>query len=92
MLANSEFQMDHDRYVVMTVTGEGKPLSKLSPFAIHKGIAVDDVTIKCQFSGDIFLTCSLKNPNQIIYSIVFCSLTKYVKRSNQEVGTCEKQS
>ena len=40
----------------MTATDEGKTLSKLSPFAIHKGvkgIAGGDVTIKRQFGGDI---------------------------------------
>ena len=26
------------RYLVMNATDEGKPLSKLSPFAIHKGV------------------------------------------------------
>ena len=59
----------------MTSTDGGKTLSKLSPFAIHKGvkgIAGGEVTIKHQFSGDIYLTCSKKNPNQIIYSSVFC--------------------
>ena len=37
------------RYLVMNATDEGKPLSKLSPFAVHKGvkgIAGGDVTIK----------------------------------------------
>ena len=46
------------RYLVMTATDEGKILSKLSPFAIHKGvkgIAGGDATIKRQFSGDIYL-------------------------------------
>ena len=45
----------------MTATDEVKTLSKLSPFAIHKGVkGIDrgDVTIKRQFSGDIYLTCS----------------------------------
>ena len=48
------------RYLVMTSTNGGKTLSKLSPFAIHKGvkgIAWGEVTIKRQFSGDIYLTC-----------------------------------
>ena len=52
------------RYLVMNATDEGKTLSKLSPFAIHKGvkgIACGDVTIKRQFSGDIYLTCSKKS-------------------------------
>ena len=37
------------RYLVMTATDEGKTLSKLSPFAIHKGVkgvAGGEVTIK----------------------------------------------
>ena len=58
------------RYLVMNATDEGKTLSKLSPFFIHKGvkgIAGDDVTIKQQFSGDFYLACSKKNPNRIIY-------------------------
>ena len=45
----------------MTATDEGQTISKLSPFAIHKcvnGITGSDVTIKRQFSGDIYLTCS----------------------------------
>ena len=63
------------RYLVMNAPDEGKTLSKLSPFAIHKGlkgIAGGDVTIKRQFSGDIYLTCSKKIPIGIIYSSVFC--------------------
>ena len=58
----------------MTATGKGKSLNNLSPFAIHKcvkGIAGGDVTIKRQFNGDVYLTCS-KNPNRIIYLSVFC--------------------
>ena len=45
----------------MTSTDVGKTLSKLSPFAIHKGvkgIAGGEVIIKRQFSGDVYLTCS----------------------------------
>ena len=45
------------RYLALNATDEGKTLSKLSPFAIHKGIAGGDVTIKRQVSGDIYLTC-----------------------------------
>ena len=48
------------RYLVMISMDGGKTLSKLSPFAIHKGIAGSEVTIKCQFSGDIYLV--VKNP------------------------------
>ena len=58
------------RYLIMTSSDEGKTLNTLSPFAIHKGvngIAGGDVTIKRQFNGDIYLTCSKKNPNRIIY-------------------------
>ena len=58
----------------MTATDKGTSLNKLSPFAIHhgvKGIAGGDVTIKCQFNGDIYLTY-IKNPNRIIYSSVYC--------------------
>ena len=49
------------QYLVMTSTDGGNTLRKLSPFAIHKGvkgIAGGEVTIKRQFSGDIYLTCS----------------------------------
>ena len=47
----------------LTATDEGKTLSKLSSFAIHKGVkgmAGGDVTIKWKFGGDIYLTCSKK--------------------------------
>ena len=43
---------------------EGKPSVNFHPFAIHKGvrgIAGGEVTIKRQFSGDIYLTCSKKS-------------------------------
>ena len=45
--------------------GRRETLSKLSPFVIHqgvKGIAGGEVTIKRQFSGEIYLTCILKIP------------------------------
>ena len=61
------------RYLVMNATDEGKTLSKLSPFAIHKGvkgIAGGDVTIKRQFSGDIYLTCSQKSQSDNLLKCV----------------------
>ena len=51
-------------YLVMTATDKGKTLSKLLPFAIHKGVkGIDgvDVTIKRQFSGEIYLACNRKS-------------------------------
>ena len=42
------------RYLAMTDTDEGKSFNNRSPFAIHKGIAGGDVTIKCQFNTDIY--------------------------------------
>ena len=51
------------RYLLMTTTDKEKPLNSVSPFAVHKGvkgIAGGDVTIKRQFNGDIYLTCSKK--------------------------------
>ena len=38
------------RYLVMTSMDGEKTLSKLSPFAIHKGIAGGEVTIKTSVS------------------------------------------
>ena len=57
----------------MTSTDGGKTLSKLSPFAIHKGvrgIAGGEVTIKRQFSGDIYLTCSKKSQSDNLLKCV----------------------
>ena len=57
----------------MNATDEGKILSKLSPFAIHKGvkgIAGGDVTIKRQFIGDIYLTCSKKSQSDNLLKCV----------------------
>ena len=57
----------------MTAIDEGKTLSKLSPFAIHKGfegIAGGDVTIKQQFSGVINLTCSRKSQSDNLLKCV----------------------
>ena len=48
-------------------------LSKLSPFAIHKGvkgIAGGDVTIKRKFCGDIYLTCSKKSQSDNLLTCV----------------------
>ena len=61
------------RYLVMTSTDGGKTLSMLSPFAIHKGvkgIAGGEVTIKRQFSGDIYLTCSKKSQSDNLLKCV----------------------
>ena len=61
------------RYLVMTATDEGKTLSKLSPFAIHKGVkgvAGGEVTIKRQFSGDIYLSCSKKSQSDNLLKCV----------------------
>ena len=61
------------RYLVMTSTDGGQTLSKLSPFAIHrgvKGIAGGEVTIKRQFSGDIYLTCSKKSQSDNLLKCV----------------------
>ena len=61
------------RYLVMTSTDGGKTLSKLSPFAIHKGvkdIAGGEVTINRQFSGDIYLTCSKKSQSDNLLKCV----------------------
>ena len=52
------------QYLVMTSTDGGKILSKLLPFAIHKGvkgIAGGEVIIKRQFNDDIYLTCSKRS-------------------------------
>ena len=62
------------RYLVMTSTDGGKTLSKLSPFAIHKGvkgIAGGQVTIKRQFSGDIYLTCSKSRSDNLLKCVLF---------------------
>ena len=53
--------------------GWRKTLSMLSPFAIHKGvkgIAGGEVTIKRQFSGDIYLTCSKKSQSDNLLKCV----------------------
>ena len=62
------------RYLVITSTDGGKTLSKLSPFAIHKGvkgIAGGEVTIERQFSVDIYLTCSKKSQKDNLLKCVF---------------------
>ena len=73
----------------MTSTDGGKTLSKLSPFAIHKGvrgteligywtlnnyyyyIAGGEVTIKRQFSGDIYLTCKKSQSDNLLKCVLF---------------------
>ena len=100
---NLELLLDHGldtstgpwpRYMVMTSTDGGKTLSKLSPFAIHKGvkgIAGGEVTIKRQFSGDIYLTYSKKSQSDnllkcvLFDGIVFVSVTAY-KSLNSSKG------
>ena len=54
----------------MTSTDGRKTLSKLSPFAIHKGVAGGEVTIKRQFNGDIYLTCILKSQSDNLLKCV----------------------
>ena len=62
----------------MTSTDGEKTLSKLSPFVIHKGvkgIAGGEVTIKRQFSGDIYLTCSKKSQwDNLLKCVCFAAL------------------
>ena len=61
------------RYLVMTSMDGGKTLSKLSSFAIHKAVkgnAGGEVTIKHQFSGDIYLTCSKKSQSDNLLKCV----------------------
>ena len=58
----------------MTSTDGGETLSKLSSFAIHKGvkgIAGDEVTIKRQFSGDIYLTCKKSQSDNLLKCVLF---------------------
>ena len=57
----------------MTSADEGKTLNTLSPVAIHKGvngIVRVDVTIKRQFNGDIYLTCSKKSQSDNLLKCV----------------------
>ena len=60
----------------MTSADGGKTLSKL--FSIHKGvkgIAGGEVTIKRQFSGDIYLTCSKKSQSDnLLKCVLFSSI------------------
>ena len=52
---------------------EGKPSVNFHLFAIHKGvkgIAGGEVTIKCQLSGDIYLTCSKKSQSDNLLKCV----------------------
>ena len=66
------------RYLVMTSTDRGKTLSKLSRFAIHKGvkgIAGGDVNIKRKFNGDIYLTYSNISQSDNLLSVLFGSIS-----------------
>ena len=61
------------RYLLITSTAGGKTLSRLSPFAIHmgvKGISGGEVTIKRQFSGDIYLICSKQSQSDNLLKCV----------------------
>ena len=75
----------------MTVTDEGKTLSKLSPFAIHKGvkgIAVGDVTIKRQFGGDIYLTCCKKSQSDnLLKCVLFGNVAPVVLTQHKSLNT-----
>ena len=88
----------------MTSTDEGETLSKLSPFAIHNGvngIAGGEVTIKRQFSGDIYLTYSkTSQSDNLLKCVLFGSIAPVavivlitdvhgivVKRNNVEIKT-----
>ena len=52
------------RYLVMTSMGGRKILSKLSPFAIHKGVK------GISGGGDIYLTCSKKSQSDNLLKCV----------------------
>ena len=53
----------------------GKTLSKFSPFAIHKGIAGGEVTIKRQFSGDNYPICSKNSQwDNLLKCVLFGSI------------------
>ena len=70
-LSNNFFM---DNLTNKTLDGPWKTLSKHSPFAIHKGvngIAGGEISIKRQFSGVIYLTCSKKSQS---YSLLKCVL------------------
>ena len=76
------------RYLVMTATDEGKTLSKLSPFAIHKGIAGCDVTIKRQFGGDIYLTCCKKSQSDnLLKCVLFDNVAPVVVTQHKSLNT-----
>ena len=75
----------------MTATDEGKTLSKLSPFAIHKGvkgIAGGDVTIKRQFGGDIYLTCCKKSQSDnLLKCVLFGNVAPVVVTQHKSLNT-----
>ena len=79
------------RYLVMTATDEGKTLSKLSPFAIHKGvkgIAGGDITIKRQFGGDIYLTCCKKSQSDnLLKCVLFGNVAPVVVTQHKSLNT-----
>ena len=69
-------------YLIMTSSDEGKTLNTLSPFTIHKGvngIAGGDVTIKRQFNGDIYSTCSKKSQSyNLLKCVLFGKISHYL--------------
>ena len=71
--------------------GWRKTLSKLSPFAIHKGvkgIAEGDATIKRQLSGDIYLTCSLKSQlDNLIKCVLFGSVAPVAVTPHKSINS-----
>ena len=81
------------RYLVITATDKGKSLNNLSPFAIHKGvngIAGGDVTIKRQFNGDVYLTCSKKSQSDnLLKCVLFGSVAPVVVTPHKSLN-CSK--
>ena len=74
----------------MNATDKGKTLSKLSPFAIHKsvkGIAGGDVTIKRQFSGDIYLSCSKNShSDNLLMCVLFGNVAPVVVTQHKSLN------
>ena len=79
------------RYLIMTSSDEGKTLNTLSPFAIHKGvngIAGGDVTIKRQFNGDIYLTCSKKSQSDnLLKCVLFGNIAPVVVTPHRSLNS-----
>ena len=75
----------------MTSSDEGKTLNTLSPFAIHKGvngIAGGDVTIKRQFNGDIYLTCSKKSKSDnLLKCVLFGNIAPVVVTPHRSLNS-----